>query len=158
MNSYRFAPVTKDPGETRSVILRFYKVCANFWRPNEIYDATEYVRPTGRGNGYAFQCTQAGTSGGREPVWPRALGATVVDGSIVWTCTAAAGNGLNEITVASAVPDDGLSVSSPLVTEFSNVLVDYTGGTLGQDYDVVFTVTINGKPRVATQTVKVRKQ
>lgn len=153
---YRFPPVVKDPDETRSVVLSFYASCANFWRPNEIYDDGEYVRPAGKGNGYAFECTTPGTSSSREPVWPTVIGRTVTDGSVVWTCRAALNNGLSEISDPEATAPDGISVVTPLVGEYTNLLVDYTGGTLGASYDVKFTVTINGKLRVARQKVKVR--
>jgi len=156
MSEHRFPPIVKDPAEVRSVILRFYKVCANIWRPNEVYDASEFVRPT-RGNGFSF-VSNGGTSGSREPVWPKTLGATVIDGSVTWTCMVAADNGLNPISAPTAVPDPGLSVSSLIVSEFTNLLADYTGGTDGQDYTVVFSVLVNGRPRVARQMVQVRQR
>jgi hypothetical protein len=37
-------------------------------------------------NGYFYQCTVAGTSGGSEPAWPRTIGGTVIDGGVTWTC------------------------------------------------------------------------
>jgi len=43
------------------------------------------VRPVTR-NGYAYECTVAGTTGGSEPTWPTTPGNTVVDGTVTWTC------------------------------------------------------------------------
>jgi len=43
------------------------------------------VVPTLR-NGRAYLVTTAGTSGTGEPAWPDAIGATVVDGGVTWTC------------------------------------------------------------------------
>jgi hypothetical protein len=37
-------------------------------------------------NGFYYECTTAGTSGTTEPVWPTTIGATVTDGTAVWTC------------------------------------------------------------------------
>ncbi len=39
-------------------------------------------------NGYVYQCTQAGTTGSSEPVFPTALQSTVTDGGVIWTCSA----------------------------------------------------------------------
>ena len=43
------------------------------------------VQPT-TNNGYIYQCTTAGTSGGSEPTWPTTIGNTVADGTVTWTC------------------------------------------------------------------------
>lgn len=61
------------------------------WVGGRVYRATERVRPSSA-NGYEYECTTAGQSktlrGSKEPTWPTALGATVVDGSVTWTCRA----------------------------------------------------------------------
>lgn len=43
----------------------------------------QLVRPTTR-NGYMYQCTVAGTTGGAKPTWPTAYAGTVVDGTATW--------------------------------------------------------------------------
>lgn len=42
-------------------------------------------RPT-VANGYVYTATVDGTTAAGEPVWPTTVGATVVDGSVTWTC------------------------------------------------------------------------
>lgn len=47
------------------------------------------TQPTTPGaNKLLYKVTTAGTSGGTEPTWPETLGATVVSGSITYTCVA----------------------------------------------------------------------
>lgn len=155
---YRFGEVEKDPDETLKVSLDAFKACANFWRRNEQYSLGEYVRPT-RSTGFSYEVTTGGTTGAREPVWPKTEGATVASGSVVLTCRAAGSNGLNEISSPSAVSDPtGLTISDVSASESTKILATYSGGTLDQDYDAVFTFTLNAVPRVARQKVKVRKR
>ena len=55
------------------------------WSPATSYLTNEYVQPTvSGGNGHLYQCIQAGTSEGTEPVWPLSEGATVADGGAIW--------------------------------------------------------------------------
>lgn len=42
------------------------------------------TRPT-TANGRTYRCTTAGTTGATEPTWPTTYGATVADGTVVWT-------------------------------------------------------------------------
>jgi hypothetical protein len=155
---FRFDPVEKDPAESLPVELQWFNLCANFWRANEQYGAAEYVRPN-VATGFAYQASGAGTSGAREPRWPTTLALTVVDGSITWTCTTASANGLNALSAPSGVSDPtGITISSVSVSESTKVLATYAGGTDGQDYDAVFTVTLNGVSRVARQTINVRRR
>lgn len=152
-----FPDAIKDPSESLPVELNLFKYCANFWRANEQFGAAEYARPN-RSTGFAYQ-SSGGTSGEREPVWPTVLGGTVVNGSITWTAVAAGLNGLNAITAPTAVSDPlGLTIASVSASESTKILATYSGGTLDQDYDAVFTFTLNGVSRVARQRVLVRKR
>lgn len=155
-NEYIFDPVDKDPAGARKVVLDLFAICANFWRPNEQYSAGEFIRPN-RANGFAYECTTAGTSNFREPSsWPRVIGVTQTDGSVTWTCRAAGSNGLAPVTSPTVACDISASVS---VEESTKLLPEYgIGGTDGEDYDAVFTFTLDGVTRVARQTVRVRKQ
>jgi hypothetical protein len=48
----------------------------------------QWVIPSTGPAGYAYECTQAGTTGVLEPTWPTTVGNTVTDGGVVWTCRA----------------------------------------------------------------------
>lgn len=158
ISDYRFEPAKKDPDESIKVRLRFFSLCANFWSGNEQFGSAEHCRPT-RPTGFSYECTTAGTTGFREPVWPTTIGATVTDGSVVWTCRAASTNGVNAITSPTANSDPtGLTISSVSVEESTTILATYAGGTEGQSYDAVFTFTLNGVTRVARQTVDIAKR
>jgi len=59
------------------------------WIAATSYISGKKVQPVS-GNGFVYQCTTTGTSGSSEPTWPVSpLGATVSDGTCVWTLTAA---------------------------------------------------------------------
>jgi hypothetical protein len=156
--TYRLPAATKDPDESLPVTLNFYADCVNAWRRNEPYSAGEFVRPFAKPNGYAYECTTAGVSGAREPVWPTVLARTVVDGSIVWTCVAAGSNGINPISEPTATSDAGLTVTDIIVVEAFKILATYAGGTDQEDYEVAYSFTLNGVTRIARQIVQVRKR
>jgi hypothetical protein len=61
------------------------------WQPNRAYQTGQAVRPNALpGTGFEYVATAADSSGGmsadQEPNWTKTVGATVVDGSITWTC------------------------------------------------------------------------
>lgn len=157
-DEFTLPEAVKDPAADKKVRLEFFDDCANFWIANTEYSSNEYIRPT-RATGFAYKATTAGCSSAREPIWPREVDLTVSDGSAIWTCVAAGPNGLSPITSPSGVSDPaGLTVSAVAVDENTNILATYQGGTLGQDYEAVFTFTLSGVPRVARQLVRVRKR
>ncbi len=59
------------------------------WQASTAYTlGTVVVPPAGLENGFRYECTTAGTSGGSQPTWPIVEGATVADGTVTWTCRA----------------------------------------------------------------------
>lgn len=54
------------------------------WAASTVY-TTKIVRVPTTSNGHVYKCTTAGTSGSTEPTWPVTSGATVNDGTVVWT-------------------------------------------------------------------------
>lgn len=159
-DDYTFDPVTIDPGDTFKVALDLFDICANFWTPNEQYALGEFVRPR-LSTGFAYECTSAGTSGRREPIWNRTIGAVLSsnDGSVQWTCRTAGTNGLMAISSPSAVSDPlGLTISGVAVSESTKILATYAGSSLGQDFDAVYTFTLNDVTRIARQRIEIRKR
>jgi len=55
------------------------------WPASSAVALGDAARPVTR-NGYAYECTTAGTTGASEPTWPTTPGNTVADGTVVWTC------------------------------------------------------------------------
>jgi hypothetical protein len=56
------------------------------WAPATVYALNTYLMPNDlTGSGFTYKCTTAGTSGTTQPAWPVGVGATVSDGSAVWT-------------------------------------------------------------------------
>jgi hypothetical protein len=155
---YTFPDAVKDPAAEKKVELNLFKFCANYWRANELVALGEYFRPV-KATGFSYQVSVGGTTGPREPAWPETEGATVRSGSATFTCAAAGANGLNALSDPSAVSDPaGMTVTGVSVSESTKLLATYQGGTLDQDYDAVFTFTLNGITRVARQKVLIRKR
>jgi hypothetical protein len=56
------------------------------WAASTAYALNDLRMPTSaKENGIYYKCTTAGTSGSTEPAWPTTIGATVADGTAVWT-------------------------------------------------------------------------
>jgi hypothetical protein len=156
---YTIGPaLVKDPAESRTFDVDFYGKCANLWRANEEVQASEYLRPTVP-NGFAYLVTASGTLANREPLWPKTIGETITSGSATLQCAAAGANGLDAISSPSAVSDPaGLTVSAVSVQEVRKIRATVAGGVEGQDYDLVYSFTLRGVPRVARLKVKARKR
>ena len=58
---------------------------ATIWTAGTSYPSGTLIMPTPVG-GHGYVCTTAGTSGATAPAFPTTIGATVADGTAVWTC------------------------------------------------------------------------
>lgn len=173
-DDFRWAPCTKDPEEDLPVVLNLFGLCAHFWEPNEEYELGDIVWPVVTdengyisGIGYCFEATQAGRSGSRQPKFAKADGTVTVavdaalaklDGSVEWTCRAPSSGGFDVASNPVATAPDGITVSAVSVNESMKLLVDYSGGTAYEDYEVKFAVDIAGRQRIGRQLVQVRPQ
>jgi hypothetical protein len=71
--------------KTPNFELRIDNTPPSVWTASTAYSVGAKVSPT-TANGYYYECTTAGTSGTTQPSWPTTEGATVQDGTVVWTC------------------------------------------------------------------------
>lgn len=58
------------------------------WQPGVNYTTGQYVEPPSVLD-FGYEATTAGTSGLTEPAWPLVNGATIADGTVVWTARTA---------------------------------------------------------------------
>jgi hypothetical protein len=151
---HRWKACTKNPAETKPVELRALTLCKKFWQADEQYEAGEFVWPA-KATGFVLECTTPGRSAATEPRTRLLPASTAVpDGSVVWTVRVPTlTDGIQPITDVAAAPPTGIQVAGITISEGTKLLVDYAGGTAGKSYDVPFTITIAGRPRVGTQTV-----
>lgn len=82
------------------------------------YAVDTIVRPASA-NGFLYFASTAGTSGSSVPAWPTVIGATVTDGTVVWTC---AGTGVLQFSSATA------TWPTSAFTGRYAIIYDYTSG------------------------------
>ena len=101
-----------SPGDTVTI-----QPATSAWQANTIYALGGVINV----NGFIQKVTTAGTSGGSEPTFNTATGATTADFTVVWTCEGPAGlaTGTDTYTFVSALDN----------TQFGEVLI---GGTVAQ--------------------------
>ena len=86
------------------------------WAKTTVTPYRSIVKPT-VDNGRYYQNIGSGTTGATEPTWPTTPGATVVDGSVTWTCYAYANNTTAQIrVVASSLFDSFCQISNNILS------------------------------------------
>jgi hypothetical protein len=96
--------INGDIGSNAKQFNGLYKIIkGTAWVNATPYALLDVVVPTaGLENGFRYECTTAGTSGGSAPTWPTVEGATVADNTVTWTCRFGGhlGSGANGATLA----------------------------------------------------------
>lgn len=103
----RTLQATSNPGVDQISLTPTYAIAD--WAATTAYSLGDSARPT-TPNGYRYEVTTAGTSGGSEPTWPTTIDSTVTDGTIEWTCVAEERD-VNEITLA--LTEAALATNTP---------------------------------------------
>jgi hypothetical protein len=121
------------------------------WAATTSYAVGYNARPV-LANGLKYICTTAGTSGSTQPTFPTTIGATVVDGTVTWTCAGADGNEshLFEFFVAGANPLVDITVINSTVSMSASVRVYYSLSIRTSATGIHFSV--NGEPEVEIPT------
>lgn len=93
------------------------------WAASTVKSANNFVKPTVN-NGFVYVCTTSGTASGSEPTWPTTIGATVTDGTVVWTCFGPLTSTVSLQDVSTAIIKVANKYSVPVLDLYNN------GGTL----------------------------
>lgn len=133
------------------------------WRRHLIGEAlreTEFVqgavvRPE-RATGFYYECTTAGLTKARYPVWPRVSGETVQDGSVVWTARHPDTPSLPSVQSATWTVPSGITKDSQS-ERATHTHITLSGGTDGEDYELTCRMTpSSGNVVEQSITVQVR--
>jgi len=96
-------------------------VPSTVWSAGAGFSVGQQIIPTTLGSvGFYFTCSTAGTTGTTEPTWPSQVGATVVDGSVTWTCTAHIADALVKNDVAVFDPGNTAQMEKVTIVAVAN--------------------------------------
>ena len=136
----------KHPSATLDYAVNFELECAKKWIKWTDFATNARIRIYSHGNesGYEFEATIGGRSAGRQPRWPTTVGATVVDGSITWTCRALSSSSLTRSVVGIPAwsADSGITITNQSINGMV-ATANLAGGTDGNDYSVTATATLS---------------
>jgi hypothetical protein len=142
------APTLRQhPASVLPVIFDFAdRSLAQRWRAGAQFSTTYRIRPLVP-TGFEYEATTGGQTGRKEPIWPITIGATVVDGSCVWTCRAISTASLSAtVSTVAWSADSGITVANEsLQGQVARALV--SGGTDGSTYRVTATATCSDGTR-----------
>lgn len=151
----------KHPDATEDYGVDFTSYLARYRQAGTEYALTTRVRVQSR-PGFEYECTTAGQTAIREPIWPTTVTATVTDGSVTWTCRALSTNSL-KATIASvdwSADSADITISSES-TDGQVATAFLAGGEDGTDYTVTVTATLsNGAevPKVVILPVRIPRR
>lgn len=126
------------------ILFQWIGACVNPWELGVDYDVGQRVRPSVP-NGFEYECTTAGqVNGKKEPNWKSAVtvGATIEDGSVVWTCRLPTTGGLQRRIQSSTwhpatpIVADNSSVTNTVADQNTAAFISCAGAVVGQVYRV----------------------
>ena len=133
----------KRAGSVRRYTVVLTRELRSYWIAGRRYAVNECVRSPSI-PGFAYQCIAGGEAGATEPAWPRAIGGTVIDGSITWIAVAPAVNAVDPIVSVAwsqiAPPDSTLTIPAASNT-IEEATSQFSGGTSGGLYRIRCLVT-----------------
>lgn len=128
----------KTPDEVYDLEFEFRDLLLTAWTPGTQKSVGDFVRPTVP-NGKEYEATVVtlpgtiGQTNSNEPTWPIAVGDTVVDGSVTWTCRAFGTSATDTISSQTATAPSGLTLGTP-TSSGTVVTVRASAGIDGKDY------------------------
>lgn len=135
---------TKDPNVNRAFEIDYERELVLPPRRAADFFSGDIVRPH-IATGFLYECTTAGKTAQYFPVWPRAAGATVQDGSAVWTARHPYSPTLPTIASAQWIVPGGLSLVSQSEQRFV-ASATIGGGVVGVVYTLTCRITTtNGR-------------
>ncbi len=89
------------------------------WQANTVYAAGQYILDSSGDLQCAIAVAGTATSGATQPVWPSALGQTVVDGNVTWSCAGPSQAGLFYCNQNNRLQLRSVRTGSPPVEDFT---------------------------------------
>lgn len=107
----------------------FEAVNPSAWSATTSKSLDDCVRPSVTRNGFTYRCTQAGTTGANEPVWPTTPDEIVTDGSAIWQVVSCLS--LANVSLASAdfSKDDATPSGRKITVSQKTGFVAHSSGT-----------------------------
>lgn len=131
----------KHPEAELDYAVDFEPKCVRQWAALTDFGAGQSIRvfDGGKAVGFEFEPTTPGRTGARKPVFPSAIGETVDDGSVTWTCRAISNDSvLRTISGTPTWASDDLTISDEDISGF-RATAHLAGGEDGKDYVVTVT-------------------
>lgn len=149
---------TQDPEDNLDYTIDFERWLAEQWQAGTVVAAASFRRPK-MPTGFEYEATSAGQTGKREPIWPRILGSTISDGSVLWTCRPLSNNSLKAVLASATwTADPGITLGTATISG-QRATVFLSGGSDGTDYNVRCEgVMSNGVERNVNFTLQVRRE